>query len=127
EGVLEAVERHAQPEQLFERSRPAAANLVERVDTGEPVLAPRVHAAEDDAILEHHVDADRAPVERHRLLPPIDAENARDAAATQETQRAGHQLRVAGALDDEVEAAEVAASCGDVLGTGLLDQRLRRL
>ncbi len=50
---------------------------------GEPVLAVGVDAAEDDAILEHRVDADHAAVERHGLLAAVDAEQAGDATAPQ--------------------------------------------
>ena len=63
-----------------------------------------------DAILEHRVDAEHAAVERDGLLAAVDAEQAGDATAPQEPEAVGHQLRVAGRLDDEVEAAELRAS-----------------
>ena len=65
-------------------------------------------------------------VEGHPLLPSVDAEEAGDAAAPQQTEGVGHHLRVPRTLD-EVEPAEVAAPRGDVGGAGFLDQRLRRL
>ena len=46
-------------------------------------------------------------VQLDTLFPWIDAEQARDSAAAQQAERVGHQLRVAGRLDDEVEAAEL--------------------
>src|SRR5690348_2325924 len=123
ERVLEAVERHAQADELLERARPPPPHLVQGVDAGEPVLTPRVHAAEEHPILEHGVDADRAPVEADRLLAPVDAEETHDAAPAHEPERVGHQLGVARALDDEVEAADIVVCGGDVARAGLLDQR----
>src|SRR5581483_6616430 len=127
ERLFEAVERDAQADQLVERAGPASPHLVQRVDAREPVLATRVHAAEEHAVLEHGVDPDRAPVEADGLLAPVDAEEAYDAAPAHEAERVGHQLRVARALDDEIEAAEVLARRRDVARAGLLDQRPRRL
>src|SRR5439155_9835319 len=106
ERVLEAVERYAQADELLERAPPAAPHLVQGVDAGEPVLTPRVHAAEEHSALQLCVDADRAPVEADRLLAPVDAEQAHDAAPAHEPERVGHQLGIARALDDEVEAAD---------------------
>ena len=57
ERLGEAVERHAEGDEALEHVRPALARPVERVDCREPVLPVRVDAAEDDAVLEHRIDA----------------------------------------------------------------------
>ena len=58
----------SQADDLLERVLPALPRAVERCDAGEPVLALRADAPEDDAVLEHRVDSEHRPVERHRLL-----------------------------------------------------------
>ena len=96
-----------------QRSRSA----VEIGDGGEPVLAGRVDAAEEHAVLEDRVERERPAVERDLLLARVDAEQAGDAAAAQEAESVGHQLGIAGRLDDEVEAAELAAAASRAVGT----------
>jgi len=77
---------------------------VERLDRGVPVLPLGVYASEEDAVAEDHVDCERTPVDRDALFPAVDPEQARDAAAPQEADAIGHQLGIAGRLDDEVDA-----------------------
>src|SRR5439155_9025110 len=96
-----------QADQPFERTGKTPPRLVECVDAGEPVLLARVHASEEHAVLEHRVDADDRAVELHLAAASVDAEQADDTASPEKAERVGHQLRVAGRLDDEVEAAEI--------------------
>ena len=107
ERLGEAVERDAQADELRQRLGPALARPVERLDRGEPVDAVRVDAAEDDAVLEDRVDAEDAAVELDRLRPRVEPEQAGDAVPAQQPDAVGHHLRVAGRLDDEVEAADL--------------------
>ena len=86
-----------------QRSRARSSEL----DCGEPVDPVRVDAAEDDAVLEDHVDAEDAAVELDRLLPAVEPEQAGDTAPAEHPDAVGHHLDVAGRLDDEVEAADV--------------------
>ena len=107
EGVLEPVERDAQADELLELVRPALAGAVEIGDGPDPVLAGRVDAAEEDAVLEDRVERQGAAFERDLLHAGIDAEQAGNAASAQEPEGVGHQLRVTRCLDDQVESAQV--------------------
>ena len=87
--------------------------------------AVSIDRAEDDTVLEDHVDGEHVPVERHGSLAPVDAEQAGDAAAPQHAYGVRHQLRVACGLDDEVEAPELGerrVARRDVVRAGRLDQ-----
>src|SRR5436309_15387940 len=53
ERLLEPLQGDAEGDELLERARERHARGVERLDAGEPVLAIRVHAAEEDAGFDH--------------------------------------------------------------------------
>ena len=79
---------------------------VERLHGREPVLPVGVDASEERRGSEDRVEPEHAAVDRDALLPAVDPEQARHAAPPQEADAVGHQLRVAGGLDDEIELAE---------------------
>src|SRR5207247_6841051 len=101
ESLLEPVERHTEPDERREGVRPAPPCRVERVDGSDPVAPLRIDAAEDDAVLENGVEREHAALDAHDLLTGIDPEQAGDAAAPQQAERVGHQLRVPRGLDPD--------------------------
>src|SRR5262249_10818525 len=108
ERLLEAIERSAHPDEPVERVGPAPPRLLERLDRSAPVAAPRVHAAEDDAVADDDVEAEEGAGNAERAVPRIDPEETADAAAAEQADRVHGRLGIAGRLDHEVEAAELA-------------------
>src|SRR5262249_11996359 len=106
--LLEAVEGSAQAHERSEGVGPAPPRLLERLDRSAPVGAARVHASEDDAVADDHVEAEKGTGNAERSLPWIDSEEAADAAPAEHADRVHGRLRITGRLDDEVEAAELA-------------------
>src|SRR5213592_1003866 len=107
EGLREAVERDPERDESLQRFRPALARSVEIIDCGQPVLAMRVDASKENAVLEDRVHAQDRAVELDRLATRVDPKEARDSAPAKQAQRLRHQLRVAGRLDHEIELPEV--------------------
>src|SRR6266576_978117 len=96
EGLREAVQRDAQRDELLQRIRPALPRSVEIGDRGQPVLAVRVDASEENAVLEDRVHAQDPAVELDRLATRVAPEQASDSAPAEQTQCLRHQLRVTG-------------------------------
>src|SRR5207244_9714122 len=94
-------------DEVLQRFWPAFARSVEIIDRGQPVLAVRVDASKENAVLEDRVDAQHRAVELDLLDTRIDPEQARDSAPAEQAQRLCHQLGVAGRSDHEVELPDL--------------------
>src|SRR5262245_17908883 len=79
-GVFEPIERNAETDQLLEGAGELPPRAVERLDAGHPIVAVRVDAAEEHAVLQHRVDADHVVLDARLSRTAVDSEQACDAA-----------------------------------------------